>query len=69
MALSWKDYLWARTGKVQAGPALDQAHTTILAQEVAEVWLCSFYLVAGLHTTLNRENRSLRVFDTSGLSQ
>lgn len=66
---SWKVCLWVRTGKARAGQALDPAHTTILAQEVAEVWLCSFYPVAGSHTTLNRESRSLRVFDPASLSQ
>jgi len=59
----------AKIGKVQAGRALGQGHTTILAQGVAEVWLFSFYPVAGLRTTLNQESRSLRVFDTAILSQ
>ena len=62
---NWKACPWARIGKVQAGQASDQAHTTILAQEVAEVWLCSFCPVAGSHTTLSRENHSLRAYDTA----
>lgn len=66
---NWKVCLWARTGKVQAGRASDQAHTTTLAQEVAEVWLCSSCPVAGLHTTLNQESHSLRAYDTASLYQ
>ena len=66
---NWKACPWARIGKVQAGQASDQAHTTILAQEVAEVWLFSFYPVAGSRTMLNRESRSPRAFDATALSQ
>ena len=66
---NWKVCLWARTGKAQAGRALDQARTTILAQGVAEVWLCSSYPVAELHTTLSRESRSLRAYNVASASQ
>lgn len=66
---SWKVCLWARTGKVQAGLVSDPAHTTILAREVAEAWLYSFYLVAELRTMLSRESRSLRAYDIAGLFQ
>ena len=66
---NWKVCLWARIGKAQVGRALDPAHTTILAQGVAEAWLFSFCPVAELHTMLNQESRSLRVFDTASPCQ
>jgi len=66
---SWKVCLWARTGKARVGRASDQARITTLAQEVAEVWLFSFYPVAGSRTMLNRRSRSPRAFDATALSQ